>query len=86
VPDYSENNRGINDCGRAGRMLNRPQGACRAMRGTFVTFAMIASLITIWWVVHWAARLIVTEYGALGALVACAVCFVSAVMMDRYGL
>jgi hypothetical protein len=56
------------------------------MRGTFVTFAMIASLITIWWVVHWAARLIVTEYGALGALVACAVCFVSAVMMDRYGL
>ena len=54
------------------------------MRNTVVTFAMIASLITIWWMVHWAARLIVTEYGTLAALVACAVCFVSAVVMDRY--
>ena len=56
------------------------------MRNTLVTFAMLTSLITTWWVVHWAARLIVMEYGALGALVACVVCFVSAVMMDRYGL
>ena len=56
------------------------------MRGTLATFAMIASLISTWWVVHWVARLIVTEYGALGGLVACVVCFVSAVIMDRYGL
>ena len=56
------------------------------MRDTLMTFAMIASLIATWWVVHWAARLIVTEYGILGGLVACGVCFVTAVIMDRHGL
>ena len=38
------------------------------MRDTIMTFAMIASLIATWWVVHWVARLIVTEYGILVGL------------------
>jgi hypothetical protein len=56
------------------------------MRGTLMTFAMIASLIATWHGVHWVARLIVTEYGVLGALAACSVFFVTALIMDHYGL
>jgi hypothetical protein len=56
------------------------------MRGTLIMFAMFAFLIATWHVVHWVARLIVTEYGVLGALVACGVLFVTAVTMDRHGL
>jgi len=56
------------------------------MRGTLMTFAMVAFLIATWHMVHWAARLIVTEYGILGALVACGVFFATALIMDRYGL
>ena len=56
------------------------------MRGTIMTFAMFAALIAIWWVWHWVAILIVTEYGILGGLIACGVCFVAAVIMDHYGL
>ena len=37
-------------------------------------------------VVHWVARLIVTEFGILAGIVACGVCFVTAVIMDRHGL
>jgi hypothetical protein len=56
------------------------------MRSTFMTFVMLGSLIALWWSVHWVARLVVTEYGLLGGLVACGVCYVTAVMMDRHGL
>jgi hypothetical protein len=56
------------------------------MRGTITTFAMFAFLIALWWSVHWVARLIVMEYGILAGLVACGVCFVTAVIMDRHGL
>jgi len=56
------------------------------MRGTFMTFAMIAFLIVLWHAVHWVARLIVTEYGVLGGLVACGVFYATALIMDRYGL
>jgi hypothetical protein len=56
------------------------------MRGTLMTFAMLAFLIALWWVVHWVARLIVTEYGVIGGLVVCGVCFVTAWIMDRHGL
>ena len=56
------------------------------MRGTLMTFAMLAVLIVTWHGVHWVARLIVTEYGVLAGLVACGICFVTAVIMDRHGL
>ena len=56
------------------------------MRSTIMTFAMFAFLIALWWSVHWVARLIVTEYGILGGLFACGVCFVTALIMDRHGL
>ena len=56
------------------------------MRDTLMTFAMIASLIATWWVVHWAARLIVTEYGVFVGLVGCGVIFVVSLIMDHYGL
>ena len=56
------------------------------MRGTITTFAMLASLVALWWVVHWVARLIVTEYGILGGLVACGVIYVTSLIMDRHGL
>ena len=56
------------------------------MRSTLMTFTMLASLVVTWHAVHWVARLIVTEYGILAGLVACGVCFVTAVIMDRHGL
>ena len=57
-----------------------------SMRGTVMIFAMLASLIAIWHVVHWVMRLIVTEYGILGGLVACGVIYVTSLIMDHYGL
>jgi hypothetical protein len=65
-------------------MLNRPHGA--RMRSTITTFAMLGSLVVIWHLVHWVARLIVTEFGIVAGLIACGVCFVTAVVMDRHGL
>jgi hypothetical protein len=56
------------------------------MRGTLMTFVMLASLVALWWVVHWVARLIVTEYGILGGLVACGVIYVTSLIMDHYDL
>jgi len=56
------------------------------MRGTIMIFAMIASLLATWHVAHWVMRLIVTEYGILGGLVACGVIYVTSLMMDRYDL
>jgi hypothetical protein len=56
------------------------------MRSAITTFAMFAFLIALWWSVHWVARLIVTEFGILGGLIACSVCVVTAVIMDRHGL
>ena len=56
------------------------------MRSTLMTFAMLGYLIALWWVVHWVAGLIVTEYGILGGLVACGVIYVTSLMMDRYDL
>ena len=56
------------------------------MRGTIMTFAMLAVLIAIWHVVHWVARLIVTEYGIPVGIGAIGVCIVTAVIMDRHGL
>ena len=56
------------------------------MRSTITTFAMLAFLIVTWHAVHWVARLIVTEFGILGGLIACSVCVVTAVIMDRHGL
>jgi hypothetical protein len=58
----------------------------QAMRSTFMTFAMLAYLIALWWVVHWVARLIVTEFGVLVGIGAIGVCIVTAVIMDRHGL
>jgi hypothetical protein len=43
-------------------------------------------LIALWWVVHWFAGLIVTEYGILGGLVALGVIGVATVIMDHYDL
>ena len=56
------------------------------MRDTIMIFAMIASLIATWHVAHWVTRLIVTEYGILGGLVACGVIYVTSLIMDHYGL
>jgi hypothetical protein len=56
------------------------------MRSTFMTFAMLAYLIALWWVVHWVARLIVTEFGVLVGIGAIGGCIVTAVIMDRHGL
>jgi hypothetical protein len=67
----------------AHRMLNRPLRRLQAMRGTITTFAMFAFLIALWWSVHWVARLIVTEFGIVAGIVACGVCFVTALIMDR---
>ena len=56
------------------------------MRDTIMIFAMIASLIATWHVAHWLMRLIVTEYGILGGLVALGVTGVATVIMDHYDL
>jgi hypothetical protein len=56
------------------------------MRSTLMTFVMLGSLIALWWMVHWVARFIVTEYGILGGLVAWGVIVVTTVIMDRHGL
>ena len=56
------------------------------MRGTVMTFAMFAFLIALWWVVHWVAGLIVTEFGILGGLVAFGVIGVTTVIMHHYDL
>jgi len=56
------------------------------MRSTIMTFAMLATLIVTWQVVHWVARLIVTEFGVIGCLVSLGVCFAASVIMDRHGL
>jgi hypothetical protein len=56
------------------------------MRGTIMIFAMLASLLATWNVAHWVARLIVTEYGIFGGLVACGVIYVTSLIMDHYGL
>jgi hypothetical protein len=56
------------------------------MRGTIMVFAMLASLLATWHVAHWVMRLIVTEYGILGGLVACGVIYVTSLMMDHHGL
>ena len=58
----------------------------QAMRGTLMTFAMLGYLIALWWVVHWVAGLIVTEYGILGGLVALGVIGVTTVIMHHYDL
>ena len=54
------------------------------MRDTIMIFAMIASLIATWHVAHWVMRLIVTEYGIIGGLVACGVIYVTSLMMDHF--
>jgi hypothetical protein len=56
------------------------------MRGSIMIFAMLASLLASWHVAHWVMRLIVTEYGILGGLVACGVIYVTSLIMDHYGL
>jgi hypothetical protein len=47
---------------------------------------MLGYLIALWWVVHWVARFIVTEYGILGGLVALGVIGVATVIVDHYDL
>jgi hypothetical protein len=54
------------------------------MRSTLMTFAMLGYMTALWWVVHWVAGLIVTEYGILGGLVALGVIGVTTVIMDHY--
>ena len=56
------------------------------MRDTIIIFAMIATLLAAWHVLHWVSTLIVTEYGLLGGLVACGVIYVISLIMDHYGL
>jgi hypothetical protein len=56
------------------------------MRSTLMTLTMLASLIALWWVVHWVVRVIVTEYGILAGLGVCGVCIVTGLIMDHYGL
>jgi hypothetical protein len=56
------------------------------MRDTILIFVMLATLLATWYVAHWVARLIVTEYGIFGGLVACGVIYVTALIMERYGL
>ena len=53
------------------------------MRDTIMIFAMLASLIATWHVAHWVMRLIVTEYGIVGGLVACCIIYVTSLMMDH---
>jgi hypothetical protein len=55
------------------------------MRGTIMTFAMLGYLIALWWLVHWVARFIVTEYGIVVGLVAWGAIVVTTVIMDRHG-
>jgi hypothetical protein len=85
----------VRDCGedfwenRPRRSTSNPQQAARssqAMRDTIMIFAMIASLIATWHVAHWLMRLIVTEYGILGGLVACGIIYITSLIMDHYGL
>jgi hypothetical protein len=57
-----------------------------AMRGPLTTFAMLLSLIITWHAVHWGARLIVTNFGIVGGILACGLFFVISCVMDRYGL
>jgi hypothetical protein len=74
---------------RPRRSTSNAQQAARswqAMRDTIMIFAMIASLLATWHVAHWVMRLIVTEYGIIGGLVACGVIYVTSLMMDHYGL
>ena len=47
---------------------------------------MLATLLATWYVAHWVASLIVTEYGVIGCLVSLGVCFAASVIMDRHGL
>jgi hypothetical protein len=55
------------------------------MRGPLMTFAMLLSLIITWHAVHWGARLIVTNFGIVGGILACGLFFAISCMMDRYG-
>jgi hypothetical protein len=54
-----------------------------AMRGPLMTFAMLLSLIVTWHAVHWGARLVVTNFGIVGGLIACGLCFLTSLLMDH---
>jgi hypothetical protein len=56
------------------------------MRTIPVIIAMVTFLMATWCAAHWLARLIVTEYGIFGGLVACGVTYATSLVMDRYGL
>jgi hypothetical protein len=56
------------------------------MTRPLVEITMITFLIALWWVMHWVARLIVTEFGILGGLVACGVFFCTSLIMHHYDL
>lgn len=53
---------------------------------TLTMFAMMFSLMAIWYVVHRIAHVIVTEFGLLGGCVACGAIYVVSLIMDRRGM
>ena len=54
-----------------------------SMTSTPMAIALMALLIGTWWVVHWVARVIVTEYGITGGLIALGAIFALSFVMDR---
>ena len=47
---------------------------------------MVTLLIAAWYLVHWVAQLIVTEYGLLGGVITCGALYATGLIMDRYHL
>ena len=47
---------------------------------------MVALLIAAWYLVHWVAHLIVTEYGLLGGVITCGALYATGLIMHRYDL
>jgi hypothetical protein len=54
------------------------------MLSTSTIIAMILFLMATWWVAHRIAHVIVAEYGMAGGLLACAVIYVTSLIMERY--
>ena len=52
----------------------------------FLEITMVTLLIAAWYLVHWVAHLIVTEYGLLGGVITCGALYATGLIMHRYNL
>jgi hypothetical protein len=77
-------------CAIATKINCEKSTATQAMGKTFidtlVVFAMLATLVAVWRLMHWIMQLVVTEYGIVAALVVLCIIYVMSLIFDHYEL